>query len=70
NESERYIQEALQTLTQNRTTLIIAHRLSTIESADRILVMEQGRIIEQGDHTSLMARNGVYRTLYDTQFAS
>jgi subfamily B ATP-binding cassette protein MsbA len=69
NESERYIQQALETLTHNRTTLIIAHRLSTIENADRILVIEGGRIVEQGAHAQLMQRQGVYRRLYETQLS-
>ncbi len=69
NESERFIQEALATLTRNRTTLIIAHRLSTIEHADRILVLSEGRIIESGTHQDLMAMGGTYKKLYDTQFS-
>ncbi|WP_177418543.1 lipid A export permease/ATP-binding protein MsbA [endosymbiont of Lamellibrachia barhami] len=69
NESERFIQEALTTLTRNRTTLIIAHRLSTIEHADRILVLSEGRIIESGTHQDLMAMGGTYKKLYDTQFS-
>jgi subfamily B ATP-binding cassette protein MsbA len=64
NESERAVQEALQTLTRNRTTLVIAHRLSTIEHADRIVVMENGRIIEQGRHAELLARKGAYAALF------
>jgi subfamily B ATP-binding cassette protein MsbA len=64
NESERAVQEALQTLTRHRTTLVIAHRLSTIEHADRIVVMENGRIIEQGRHHDLLARKGAYAALF------
>ena len=64
NESERAVQEALQALTRNRTTLVIAHRLSTIEHADRIVVMENGRIIEQGRHGELLARKGAYAALF------
>lgn len=67
-ESERKIQAALDTLLQGRTNIVIAHRLSTIENADQILVMEQGRIIERGDHASLLAQDGAYAQLYKMQF--
>ena len=67
-ESERYIQAALNRLMQGRTTLVVAHRLSTIENADRILVMEKGRIIEQGSHAELLSQNGAYAKLYNMQF--
>jgi len=63
NESERLVQEALQKLMQGRTTLIVAHRLSTIEHADRVIVMERGRIVEQGTATELLARGGAYSRL-------
>ena len=63
-ESERAVQEALQILMKNRTTLVIAHRLSTVEHADRIVVMEAGKIIEIGSHTKLLADNGFYAKLY------
>ncbi len=63
-QSEQQVQKALETLKQNRTTLIIAHRLSTIEKADRILVMQQGEMIEMGTHQQLLAQNGVYAELY------
>jgi subfamily B ATP-binding cassette protein MsbA len=67
-ESERYIQEALQKYMMQRTTLVIAHRLSTIENADMILVMEQGRIVEQGTHSELIEKNGAYSRLHAIQF--
>lgn len=69
SESEKHVQEALEVLMKNRTTLIIAHRLSTIEKADRILVLQKGRIAEEGNHTELLARNGIYSSLYRTQYA-
>jgi subfamily B ATP-binding cassette protein MsbA len=67
-ESERYIQAALQKVMSNRTTLVIAHRLSTIESADMILVMEHGRIVERGTHQELIEKNGAYARLHSMQF--
>ena len=69
NESERQVQAALETLMQNRTTIVIAHRLSTIERADRIVVLQQGRIAEAGTHRDLLARNGVYAQLHKLEFA-
>jgi subfamily B ATP-binding cassette protein MsbA len=67
-ESERLIQEALDQLQQNRTSIVVAHRLSTIENADTILVIEAGEIIEQGNHQSLLTQNGAYSQLYNMQF--
>lgn len=67
SESERLVQEALSTLMHNRTTLVIAHRLSTIERADQILVLDQGRIVESGDHASLVAIDGYYANLQRLQ---
>ncbi|AOU98021.1 lipid A export permease/ATP-binding protein MsbA [Acidihalobacter yilgarnensis] len=67
-ESERHIQAALEVLVRGRTTLVIAHRLSTIESADRIVVMQKGEIIEIGNHAELIARDGVYARLHRLQF--
>lgn len=67
-ESERKIQSALDELFKNRTNLVIAHRLSTIENADMILVMDQGQIVERGNHASLLAQQGYYATLYKMQF--
>ena len=67
-ESERHVQAALETLMQGRTTLVIAHRLSTIENADRIAVMQQGRIVEIGKHTDLIADKGIYAHLHRLQF--
>ncbi len=66
--SEALIQEALQRVMQGRTSLVIAHRLSTILAADLILVMEQGRLVEQGTHEELLAQGGLYSSLYETQF--
>ncbi|MGZ5095998.1 MAG: ATP-binding cassette domain-containing protein, partial [Burkholderiales bacterium] len=68
SESERQIQAALETLIQGRTTIVIAHRLSTVERADRIVVLQQGRIVEVGSHPQLIASNGLYARLYRTQF--
>ncbi|RYF37450.1 MAG: lipid ABC transporter permease/ATP-binding protein, partial [Comamonadaceae bacterium] len=69
-ESERLVQEALNTLMAGRTTLIIAHRLSTIEHADRVAVLDQGRLVESGTHAELIARGGIYTRLHALQFGS
>ncbi|MGB0450021.1 MAG: ATP-binding cassette domain-containing protein, partial [Porticoccaceae bacterium] len=68
-DSERYIQAALEELMKSRTTFVIAHRLSTVEKADRILVMEKGRIVEQGSHQELLDQSGRYSQLYHNQFS-
>ena len=68
NESERLVQNALQKLMPDRTTLVIAHRLSTIEHADQVLVLDQGRLVEQGTHAELLARGGLYAHLHQMQF--
>lgn len=69
NESERQVQAALETLMQNRTTIVIAHRLSTIEKADRIVVLQHGHIAEIGNHRELLQHDGIYAQLYKLQFA-
>lgn len=69
SESERQVQQALEELMKNRTTLVIAHRLSTIERADTIAVMQHGRLMEMGDHATLLAKDGIYARLYRMQYA-
>ena len=68
-QTETLIQEAMRTLTRGKTCFVIAHRLSTIRNADTILVVNDGRIVEQGKHDELMAMNGFYASLYRAQFA-
>jgi subfamily B ATP-binding cassette protein MsbA len=70
SESERQVQAALDALMEGRTTIVIAHRLSTIEHADRIVVLEQGHVVEEGTHAALLARGGVYAKLHRLQFAT
>jgi len=67
-ESERLVQEALERLMQGRTTFVVAHRLSTIQRADRILVLDKGRVVEQGTHAQLLERKGLYHYLYTIRF--
>lgn len=67
--SEAVVQKALEKLSSGRTTLVIAHRLSTIRNADSIVVMDQGRVVDQGDHATLMARGGIYADLHRLQFS-
>jgi len=69
SESEAAVQQALETALAGRTSLVIAHRLSTIRGADRILVVDDGRIVEAGGHEALLAAGGLYAELYRTQFA-
>jgi subfamily B ATP-binding cassette protein MsbA len=66
-ESEKLVQDALNNLMKNRTSLIIAHRLSTIQKADLIIVLNNGEIVEQGTHQELILANGLYRKLIDMQ---
>jgi len=69
SESERLVQQAIDRLMEGRTTIVIAHRLSTIRNADRIVVLDQGCIVQQGCHEALLAEGGLYKELYDLQFA-
>lgn len=68
SETEKLIQDAISNLIKNRTSIIIAHRLSTIRSADLILVIDNGKIVESGNHFELISKKGIYYTLYKLQF--
>ena len=67
-ESENLLQQALQKLMVNRTVIVIAHRLATVKKVDRIIVMDQGRVVDSGSHDSLTAKEGIYARLADLQF--
>ncbi len=69
-ESEEMIQKATEKITENRTSIIIAHRLATIQKSDRIMIVDDGKIIESGSHSELLKKNGFYKNLYDMQFAT
>ncbi|PWW82355.1 ABC transporter [Prosthecochloris marina] len=69
NESEKVVQDAIDNALENRTALVVAHRLSTVKNADRIIVLDKGRIAESGSHEELLSRNGLYKMYYDIQFA-
>lgn len=68
NKSEKLVQESMEKLVKNRTALVIAHRLSTIRNADRIMVLDKGRIVEMGTHEELLAKGNIYATLFKHQF--
>ena len=68
-QSERLVQRALSNLMQGRTTIVIAHRLTTVHSADKIVVLDRGRVVDAGTHDELMSRGGIYRDLYELQFS-
>ena len=67
-ESESLVQEAIKKLMKDRTTLVIAHRLSTIINADQIIVLDDGKIVESGNHEELLLKNGIYKKLYEREF--
>jgi len=70
SEAELQVQEAIDRLMANRTVFVVAHRLSTIQRADRIIVLDGGRVVEEGNHSTLYHLDGLYRYLYDLQFKS
>jgi len=69
SQTEADVQKAMSTLMQNKTSFVIAHRLSTIQNANQILVIKDGQVIEQGNHQSLLDKNGFYAKLYNSQFS-
>ncbi|HEX8089663.1 MAG TPA: ATP-binding cassette domain-containing protein, partial [Blastocatellia bacterium] len=68
-QSERWVQRALSNLMRGRTTIVIAHRLTTVHRADKIVVMDRGRVVDAGTHDELISRGGIYRDLYELQFS-
>lgn len=70
NESEKIVQDAIDNALENRTALVVAHRLSTVKNADRIIVMDKGRVVESGSHQELLKKNGLYKMFYEIQFSS
>jgi len=70
NESEKVVQDAIDNALEDRTALVVAHRLSTVKNADRIIVLEKGRIVEEGSHEQLLEKDGLYKMFYDIQFSS
>jgi subfamily B ATP-binding cassette protein MsbA len=67
-ESEKKVQTAIESLMKDRTALVIAHRLSTVQKADKIIVIDKGKVVEIGSHETLFEKNGIYKRLYDLQF--
>jgi subfamily B ATP-binding cassette protein MsbA len=67
SQSELYVQEALDNIMKNRTSIVVAHRLSTVQNADHIVVLEEGRIVEEGNHHSLLTKNGLYAKWIEMQ---
>ena len=67
-ESEKKVQEAIEKLMRNRTVIVIAHRLSTVHNADKIIVLDKGKIIDEGSHDELINRDGIYKQLHNMQF--